>query len=504
MALLGDIAASLNQASNVTEAMQVLLPTLSQVLDLKSLWVFQYNSRRATFHEVGASGLPEALSCNQHQALGPSWCECQERLAQGRLKTAINVVRCSRLESAQGDTNGLVYHASVPLTMDGVGLGILNVAAPGDAVFTKPSLDLLRTIGYHVAVTLERAALLTHLQRYNVRLRAVTEMAGFLGPVGEAPSLLQGAADLLRDRVGYEAIGWLRDNHLVYAALPKTHSNPGYCYRQDHRDPHPDRILMDDALAVIRIPIPTSPYTLVVESRFVDGLDEWDGEVLQAFTWYLQAHLEQIRIRRQAIANARRAERNKLAADLHDSVSQRLFSAHLLARTLHQRLAAHPTGHVAARLEEVIGESQTEMRHLISAFGTLNEPLPDLLESRIERLQKVLGPQSLVFERCPDHPIYSKDMTETVQHILDEALQNAMKHAPDATIHVAWEAQNGCHVLTIADTGPGFNPQSVKPGMGLMNMQQRAWAYGLKWSLESRPGQGTTIQLVIGDEQIHG
>ena len=117
--LLKDIAESLNEANDVSSAMSAILPRLSQVLGLKTAWAFRYDPQRATFVEVGASGLPPALSANNAEALRSSWCECQDRMVKGHLDTAVNIVRCSRLRDAIGDKQGLKYHASIPLKMNG-------------------------------------------------------------------------------------------------------------------------------------------------------------------------------------------------------------------------------------------------------------------------------------------------------------------------------------------------------------------------------------------------
>ena len=124
--ILKDLAEALNETTDVSEAMAAILPRLSSVLGLSTAWAFRYDPDRSSFVEVGASGLPPALACNDAAPLKDGWCECQEQFVAGRLSKAVNIVRCSRLRDAVGDKAELVYHASIPLRSKGKPLGILE------------------------------------------------------------------------------------------------------------------------------------------------------------------------------------------------------------------------------------------------------------------------------------------------------------------------------------------------------------------------------------------
>lgn len=127
------IAIALNEANDLMTAMALILPKLSAALGLTTAWAFRYDAKRQSFVDVGASGLPPALAVCDAAPLKSGWCECQEQFADGRLHRAVNVVRCSRLRDAQGERQGLVFHASIPLRSKEKRLGILNLAEIGRA-----------------------------------------------------------------------------------------------------------------------------------------------------------------------------------------------------------------------------------------------------------------------------------------------------------------------------------------------------------------------------------
>lgn len=503
-ALIKDIAESLNEATDISEAMSAILPRLSRVLGLKTAWAFRYDPRRAAFVEVGASRLPPALAANNAEALKSSWCECQDRMVTGHLDTAVNIVRCSRLRDAEGDKEDLKFHASIPMKMNGRPLGILNVAADGAKVFTGPALDLLRAIGFHVAVTMDRAALVADMRRRNQQLESLASIARELTGITVRDQLLGRAAQLLAERLGYEGVGILEGSAVISRFIRAGRPESEYSYqdREAARLPEEHRYLLDDACSELTVPIPQSPLAIRVEGRSMGAFGPIDHDILGAFAWYLTSLLEHLALYQQALDTARWAERRQLAADLHDSVSQHLFSALLLTRTLRQR-ETEANAVLGERLESVIRDSQQEMRRLIEALRPEAAPLALELRHRLLRLKDVLGNQ-LSWDVADLSEEFPGAVNEAVLRILDEALQNTLKHAPGAAVHVTLKQSRTGVTLKISDAGPGFDTSAAhRGGYGLVTMRERADAGGLRFRLTSRVGRGTHITVTI-PEEAHG
>ena len=188
---LNQLAEQLNRSPDTETTLSVALETLVSLMSLKTAWAFRIPSmespqesvdtQKRDFVLAGAYGLPPGLEREDRYYLSkPEYCHCQSLLSAGHLGRAVNIVECTRLlQSAQadGDNQGLLFHASVPIVAGGEPLGIINVATQEWQFLTGADLHLLSAIGAQVAIALERARLfdLTHAQR--LRLEAELQMA---------------------------------------------------------------------------------------------------------------------------------------------------------------------------------------------------------------------------------------------------------------------------------------------------------------------------------------
>ena len=171
---LNQIAEHLNRSADVRTALDGTLEMLLKFLNLHSAWAFILTGSGILTVSVGdlpphdfalaaASGLPPGLEQQDRRYLcEPPDCHCQGFFRTGRLTHAVNIVECTRLQNAaaaSGDTQGLLFHASVPLTSQGRVLGIINVATGEWQFLTAADLQFLSAVGAQVAVALERARL---------------------------------------------------------------------------------------------------------------------------------------------------------------------------------------------------------------------------------------------------------------------------------------------------------------------------------------------------------
>lgn len=171
---LVQIAEHLNRAAEVQTALDGTLELLLRVMNLQAAWAFVstesgiWTSTAGDppthgFALAGAHGLPPGLEAQDRHILrtAPD-CHCQGFFRSGRLTRALNIVECTRLQSAEaasGQTQGLLFHASVPLRSQGKLLGIINVATPDWQLFGSADLQFLSAAAAQVAVALERAHL---------------------------------------------------------------------------------------------------------------------------------------------------------------------------------------------------------------------------------------------------------------------------------------------------------------------------------------------------------
>jgi signal transduction histidine kinase len=199
-----------------------------------------------------------------------------------------------------------------------------------------------------------------------------------------------------------------------------------------------------------------------------------------------------------AAAEAVTSERTRLARDLHDAVTQTLFSASLIAEVLPD-LWDMNQAEALKRLEELRQLTRgalAEMRTLLVELrpnALIDVPLPTLL--------KQLGDSFIGRARLPvqlnvdGQRTLSPDVQLAFYRITQEALNNIVKHAKATQVIVTLRLGDTVR-LSIVDNGVGFDPAAVPPNhLGTKIMRERAEAIGATYSLYSEPGEGTQISV---------
>ena len=185
LATMNAIGEVLNQEASFAVAADRALSRLIELLGLQAGWLFvtdvaRGEARAGALTVSARHGLPPALADDDAAPLRLGGCDCQWRYRDGRLDAGVNIVRCSRLEAAQGDRAGLEVHASIPLLGRSGPVGIMNLAAPGRERFDEATLAFLTAVGRQVGTAFERARLLderTREARYTAALEERQRLA---------------------------------------------------------------------------------------------------------------------------------------------------------------------------------------------------------------------------------------------------------------------------------------------------------------------------------------
>lgn len=225
------------------------------------------------------------------------------------------------------------------------------------------------------------------------------------------------------------------------------------------------------------------------------------AELALAFANQAAVAIENARLYEQIQNAAALQERQKLARELHDSVSQALFGIALGARTARTLLDRDPA-RVAEPLEYVLSLAEaglTEMRALIFELrpeSLATEGLVAALTKQAASLKArhhVEATTALCPE--PDAPLAVK---EALYRIAQEALHNMVKHARATHVEIAMACTGQQIALTIRDNGVGFDPGGDFPGhLGLRSMRERVLRLGGELTIASAPGQGTTVSATV-------
>lgn len=194
-------------------------------------------------------------------------------------------------------------------------------------------------------------------------------------------------------------------------------------------------------------------------------------------------------------------ERQRLARELHDSVSQALYGIALGARSARTMLDRDPRQAVEP-LDYVLSLAEAglaEMRALIFELRPESLETEGLIAALEKRLAAVRARHGFVVHATlPEEPDVPLEMKQAVYRIAQEALHNTAKHARAKRVNLRlhWDTEE--ILLAIADDGRGFNADGSFPGhLGLRSMRERAESLGGTLEVESTPGQGTRVQARI-------
>ena len=225
LSILNAIAEALNREVNLTQALRTTLTQVAELLGLDTGWVWLLSDDPNDSYLAAARNLPSGLVKNPHLMEGS--CYCLRTYREGDLEGAanVNVVTCSRLRELVDGTDGLRYHASIPLyAPNNKRLGVLNVASTDWRELSGDDLRLLHTVGDLLSIAVERARLFeesTKLGALEERNRLAREIHDTIAQGLAAVALHLESAEALMDTGTDPA----RVRQSVQQALALTRSN---------------------------------------------------------------------------------------------------------------------------------------------------------------------------------------------------------------------------------------------------------------------------------------
>ncbi len=190
-------------------------------------------------------------------------------------------------------------------------------------------------------------------------------------------------------------------------------------------------------------------------------------------------------------------ERERIAREFHDGLGHHLVSAIRGLESLQRSLNGNPNGNHSDALQEQIDILRTALGETRQTIQQLRAPettdMRAFIRQTAERVAQRLGAQ-LHYE-CPDiMPELTPLQTLMFTRVIQEALSNVMKHAGNPqNLWVECRVRDGWLEARIKDDGNGFDPETVLEGLGLNSMRDRIQALGGELTIQSAPGEGTTV-----------
>lgn len=523
------IAETINRSTDLPELLNNVLRTLVEITWLQTGWIFLMEDMP---NDILAADyrLPPALHAEEKRRLKQGSCWCIEWYRKGANFRAENTMHCKRLEDAVkyawGDTAGITHHATIPLHAGDRLYGILNVAAPGKTHYDPDELTLLQSVAYQIGTAIERTLLYQSRLKQAELLQRMGELSGELAGIADyrdIPERIARAAGELfncRSAAVHMAEGgelaciahWEKGRlskramrtssptrqriRSVYAEKTAQRWNPADASPGKRRN-RPGRA--DRIAAAAAVPILLRDQAIGVlyaDSTEAKHFNPVMMDMLHRAAELLSRGHEAAQYREQQLKLAMWQERNRLAQDLHDSVSQKLFALQLTAHGMESLLASSRTADALAALSEMrelTKDAVCEMRSLIWQLRPAG-----LEEGLLTGLVRYGTTQGISVEARADSLLeLPRHVEETLFRIGQEAINNVRKHAKTDAVRIRL-FNEGTHVrMEIADDGIGIAKLRNNAGLGITGMRERAGTCGGTFELESVPRKGTVIRVQL-------
>ncbi|MEN9933476.1 MAG: hypothetical protein RLZZ387_55 [Chloroflexota bacterium] len=436
--------------------------------------------------------------------------------------------------------NGLIRsYIAVPLRTGGQVIGVLTVESDRPNAFTYEDVDLLEAVAAQVGGPISSARLYQEAQllaeqvrRRNKYLEVINTLARMAVSTLDLSRLLTSVTEAIQQGFGYGHVELYVVNEasqeveLVAQSGPEEPIEIGYrqslakgligrayhtgaTVRVDDVSCEPDYFVntLVHTRSELCVPIVASGRVLAVlnlESRRPAAFNEEDTATLETAADVLASAIENARLYQRAQEAAVLEERSRLARDLHDSISQQLFSMTLTAQAARAQLEKNPTRTASQleRLQETASAALAEMRALIFQLrppGLSEQGLIATLQQHVAMLRRREGLTIDLFVSGEEYD--TRGIEQVMYRIAQEALNNVVKHAGACQVEVSLNIQPEEVMMSIVDDGRGFEVSTAAGGqerhLGLVSMRERAAELGGRLELRSRPGEGTQITVIV-------
>ncbi|WP_314586284.1 GAF domain-containing sensor histidine kinase [Paenibacillus terrigena] len=525
--VIKSIAETINQTNDLEILLNSVLRKLVELTDMHAGWIFLAEDCSDYYSCPADYQLPKALEADDRKLLTTGACWCLDGYWNGKLKAAVNTIYCQRLDQAvaykYGDTEGITHHATIPLTAGNRRFGILNVASAGKEHFNQEELTLMESIAFQVGTAVERTLLYQSQQKRADLYSKLGELARDLGKLlitEQIPDLVTRwigeqlgcdyAAFFMEENGGLSRRTSWQDGKVHHRRKLYTIKQAGEAglaflsgetqqWRRKPKEQHKDHAISKDIHTAIAVPLQfrDKPIGVIFAGSQCRNFDEVDVELLEALSGHITLAFENARLHQQQLDLLKWEERNRLARDLHDSVSQMLFSLQFTARGMEAMLENPPEmlKRAVKDMQDLTQSALTEMRSLILQLRPVG-----LEQGLLTGLYRYGKAQGLVVINCVEGMLdLSSRVEEALFRIGQEALNNTRKYAGHPQVQINLKQQQHLVCMEISDQGDGFSPLKIDgtSTLGMRTMRERAESLGGTLVVDSRKGEGTTIRVLI-------
>jgi signal transduction histidine kinase len=241
----------------------------------------------------------------------------------------------------------------------------------------------------------------------------------------------------------------------------------------------------------------------LTEKIGASGFSIADQELIELLAAHAAIAITNARLYEQSRELSILSERNRLALELHDAVSQKLFSIVLTAEAAATLVGRDSVaaGEQLGKLKALAQEALEELRALIFELRPPDLERDGLSGALRKHVDVLTQRRSGVIALEADAEIAGDPERDgEILRIAQEALHNALRHADAERVAVRLYTDNGELLLEVKDDGVGFDqsaPELRSKHLGLTSMEERARRLRGRLEIDSRPGKGTTVRLAV-------
>ncbi|MCK0471688.1 GAF domain-containing protein [Halalkalibacter sp. APA_J-10(15)] len=536
LTILKTIAETLNQNTNMQEMLQTTLEKLLDLTSLKTGWIFLIDDE-PDYEHVADHNLPQALAQEDKEVMRCGVCLCLGLYWAGGLNSAVNMIECERLHNAKkyswGDTGNLTHHATIPLTVRGERLGLLNVGSPGKESFNEEELTFLESVAYQIGTAIERTRLIeqkekqavdkiaqyivnyyanaNHVTRYIWKINDMNKL--LLAVVREvAQSFHWPTVAIVLKEGNQKFVKSIYSNgksELSHIPIPHHHDmihrvffEHTYCISDEQNEHLPqlpsNQFTVAIPLKVHEIHMNVEPIGALYLGRETETFRGLEMEILEVLTDHISLAMEKIRLYNEWQGWLIAEERNRLARDLHDSVNQKLFSLSLMAGGLKELMkeSSPEIADVSHDIGQLAQESLNEMRSLILQMRSQGE-VKGILGALQDYAEQIGIYLTIYMKKTVPLPV---EIEKAFWRIGQEALNNVKKHAETNRAWIRIEKDSNEIRMKISDQGRGFVPERLEKctqSIGISSMRERAAEINGLLTISSEEGSGTIIIVSV-------
>jgi signal transduction histidine kinase len=230
------------------------------------------------------------------------------------------------------------------------------------------------------------------------------------------------------------------------------------------------------------------------------GFTERDEQVVSLFAAHAAIALTNARLYEHGRELSVLQERARLAQDLHDAVSQKLFSLRAKARAAAMLVGRDPSRAIEEMdsVAALAGEAHAELRAVIDGLAP-----PELAAGGLAgsvRGYALLASRTYgadVIVKVGELPALDPVRETAVYRVAQEAISNALRHSGARQVVVSLTGRKRSVALQVSDSGSGFDAGAPRAGLGLTSMRERAASAGGRLTITAAPGKGTTVRLTV-------